>query len=118
MASSRGIFIVITLFLAMLMTISSAPVVHDQLVTSEPESKVVDDVATKMNEIKHTTDVPDVITDKLLFFDVTAMPMDENIKTGNTLLFEKTGDTPQYPPTEGPRSFQMDAPGDSVTTQN
>jgi hypothetical protein len=118
MVSSRVIFIFVTLFVAMLMTISSAPVVDDESVTSEPEDKSFQDMVPTQNETEQTTDVPDVITDKLLYFDATAMPLDENIKTGNFLLFEKPGDLPQYPPTEDTQLFQMSMPTDTVANQN
>lgn len=108
MVSTQRRFIFVTLFLAMFMTISSVPIVDYESVTSEPEKKFID------NEIKGTTELPDVITDKLLFYDVTAIPIGENIKTGDALLFENIDDIPHFPPTEDPRSFQMTVPVDTV----
>ena len=47
------------------------------------------------------------------------MPMDENIKTGDVLLFEKNWrKNYNIPPTEDPQSFQMTVPVDTVTEQN
>jgi hypothetical protein len=102
MIASRCIFIFITLFLAMVLTISTAPVIDSEVVTT-------------VNEIEETSDLPEVVTDRLLFFDVTRMPLDENVKTGDVLLFEKDSEMPIIPITETPQSFQISLFNSTVT---
>jgi len=61
------------------------------------------EVATA-EEVHATSTIPDVVTDDLLFFDVTAVPFDKSIKTDKDLLFYK-GIIPITPEPDGPYSF-------------
>jgi len=73
----------------MVMTISTVPIDHheDEFVTTE--------------ETGETTVIPDVVTNNLLFFDVTAMPIDKSIQTNEGLLFHKEGVVPITPEADG-----------------
>ena len=120
MVSSRVILICITLFLAMVMTISSLPIAdkelgtneHTESMTNEHSKPSVDETITPTDEIKETSTIPDVVTNKLLFADEKVVPMDENIKKGEFLLFKTDNDIPVTPSTEDPRSFEINLPED------
>jgi hypothetical protein len=123
MVSSRAILICITLFLAMVMTISSLPVVDKESETKEPivdkelkTKKPIVDKEVMTNEhpktsvdetMTPTSTIPEVITDNLLFADAKDVPIDENIRKGEVLLFKTDNDVPVTPSTDDPRSFQI-----------
>jgi hypothetical protein len=105
MISTRAIFIFVTLFLAMAMTILSAPVVDNEWTTTQPTKPPTD--------MKNSTGPPEVITTKLLFANASLFPIVDDMKTGKDLLFKKDGDQPNMPSTVSPVSDQVKFPGDN-----
>jgi hypothetical protein len=106
MIGNRSLFFFVTLFLIMVITISTAPVDHDE-----------DEFATTVENIE-TTAIPDVVTNDLLFFDITAMPIDKSIQTNEGLLFHKEGVFPITPAADGPASFSNPMSHVTVPTFN
>ncbi len=93
MISNRMILVCITLFLVMVMNGSTAPVDRvDEVVTTEG--------------MYITSALPDVVTDKLLFFKVTALHFDKSIKMKD-FLYYKQGVLPVISDYDKPRSVDM-----------
>ncbi len=89
----------------MVMSISTAPMYEGDNEDVTPSSHNHNHEGETEEEIHETTSVPDVVTNDLLFFDVTAVPLDKSIKTNEGLLFGKEGDVPITPEPDEPHSF-------------
>lgn len=66
---------------------------------------------------EHTNDLPEVVTNGLLFADVTGIPLDESIKTDGRLLFDKSNVIPRTPKPDEARAVMIPTPspmGDEI----
>ena len=102
MICNRTLFIVITFGLLMITSISMAPFENDE----EPVTR------------EQTNDLPDVVTDGLLFVDVTGIPLDENIKTDGRLLYDQKNSLPRTPKPDEPRAVVLTTPDQMVNVSN
>ncbi len=84
------------LLLVMIIDVSMAPIHQEKVITTET--------------ISGTMVIPDVVTDYLLFFEVTAIPFDKNIKTDDHLLYYKQGAVPVTPKPDESHSFTIEIP--------
>ncbi len=96
MISTRILFVFMALMLVMVIDVSMAPVYEEDGETTET--------------IIETTDVPDVVTDHLLFFDVSAMPSYKNVETGDKLLYNKQGAVLVTPSPDESHLFTIEIP--------
>jgi hypothetical protein len=105
MIGNRSLFVFITLLLVMVMSISTAPMYEGDNETVTPSSHNHNHESETEEEIHETTSVPDVVTNDLLFFDVTALPFDKIIKTNEGLLFRKESEVLVTPELDEPHLF-------------
>ncbi|CAF0965481.1 unnamed protein product [Rotaria sordida] len=80
----------------------SAPIVQDELVTKIS----IEEMITKVDDIKEDIEFSEIVTDKLLFFNHTVMPIDENVEIHNDLLFKNDDTISKIFTTENSQLFQ------------
>lgn len=102
MICNRTLFIVITFGLLMITSISMAPFEDD-------EESVISE---------QTNDLPDVVTDGLLFMDGTGTLFDESIKTDGRLLYDQKNSLPKTPKPDEPRAIVLTTPNQMVNVSN
>ena len=75
MFGNRILLVYITLFVIMINAVSMGPIDEE-----DGPSEYEDSEMESSEEMSETTTIPDVVTDNLLFSDVTTLPMDKDIK--------------------------------------
>ncbi len=109
MFGNRILFVLISVFFAMIMNVSMVPIHEDdEFIPTEIMNEDEHMITTEI--ISETTAIPDVVTDNLLFFEVTVVPFDKSIKTDDNLLYYKQGAVPFTPQPDEPLSFTAEMP--------
>ncbi|UJR10246.1 hypothetical protein I4U23_014457 [Adineta vaga] len=100
MVSSRCIFIFAALFMAMVITISSAPLTNDESKFDKTEEKPLDEMEKDSFRSEQSFTTEATMTNRLLFKDVNEESKSIDIKDNTKLLFEKDSETATKPEVE------------------
>jgi c-di-AMP phosphodiesterase-like protein len=125
MIGNRVIFVLIPLFLILVTTISTAPIIVNQFTNEtmtttelafyEDDTKETieksDEQETESTTVEYkedTTPIPEIVTSDLLFADATeeTINLDEIIKTSTHVSPDNEGELPATPTTESPEPSQ------------
>lgn len=87
---------------------TTEPITYDDTKIESDEESDEDEIeSTTVEYIQETTSIPEVVTDRLLFVNVTkiSLDIDNLMKVIDPLLFDNEGELPATPTTETPEPF-------------